>query len=278
MSSFLQRALEIAEEAGTLLLTYFARGLGYELKSEFDLITEADRRSEELIVERLQGSYPNHSIVAEEGAGQQLNSEFCWYVDPLDGTTNFAHGFPVFCVSLALEQNGQLLVGVIHDPLRRETFWCQRGQGAFLNGRPIRVSKVSKLERALLATGFPSRKRHRDINVYFYHQLSMLSHGVRRAGSAALDLAYVACGRLDAFWEFGLNPWDVAAGVLLIQEAGGCVTDLHGQPLNLRGPHILADNGLLHAEILEVIGDIFAGNFRVPLPPLTAENPVTKGA
>src|SRR6185295_11689138 len=153
--------------------------------------------------------------VAEEGGGHESASEYRWYVDPLDGTTNFAHGFPVFNVTLGLEKAGEMVCGVIYDPTRKELFTVERGAGAFLNGRRIHVSKASTIDESLVATGFPSRKRHQNVNVHFYYQLAMMSHGVRRAGAAAIDLAYVACGRLDAFWEFALNPWDMAAGALL---------------------------------------------------------------
>jgi len=169
-------------------------------------------------------------------------------------------------VTLALERAGELIAGVIFDPVRQEMFSAERGGGAFLNGSRISVSKTSTIESSLSATGFPSRKRHQNVNIHFYYQTAMLSHGVRRAGAAALDLAYVACGRLDAFWEFGLKPWDMAAGILLIQEAGGACSDMHGAPVNLRGPHLLADNAVLHGPMLELFAEIFAGRFRFPLP------------
>lgn len=268
MPGYLEASVEIAREAGQLLNRYFERRVGYELKGEYDLVTEADRASEKLVVERLRARFPSHAIVAEEGGGQETSSEYRWYVDPLDGTTNFAHGFPAFCVSLGLAQAGELVVGVIYDPLRDELFTAERGSGAYLNNRRIRVSKTARLEEALVATGFPSRKRHANVNVHFYYQLGMFTHGVRRAGSAALDLAYVACGRLDAFWEFGLNPWDQAAGILLVREAGGAVSDMRGGSAQLRGPHLLVDNGLIHQEILTLFGEIFSGRFRAALPEL----------
>jgi myo-inositol-1(or 4)-monophosphatase len=266
LASFVETAAGIAREAGTLIANYLERHIGFELKGDFDLVTEADRASEKLIVERLKAHFPSHAIVAEEGGGQQGTSEYRWYVDPLDGTTNFAHGFPAFNVTLGLEQAGELIAGVVFDPIRHEMFSAERGSGAFLNQQRIHVSKVSKIESSLVATGFPSRKRHENVNVHFYYQLAMLSHGVRRAGSAALDLSYVSCGRLDAFWEFGLNPWDIAAGVLLIREAGGTCSDMHGNPLSLRGPHILTDNTLLHDPMLGLFKEIFAGQYRFPLP------------
>jgi myo-inositol-1(or 4)-monophosphatase len=264
--SYLEDAAAIAREAGALIDGYLKRHIGFELKGEFDLVTEADRSSERLIVQRLKQLYPTHSIVAEEGGGQEGTSEYRWYVDPLDGTTNFAHGFPMFNVTMALERAGELIAGVIYDPTRDEMFSAEKGAGAFLNGQPICVSKAPRIQTSLLATGFPSRKRHLNINIHFYYQLAMLSHGVRRAGSAALDLAYVACGRLDGFWEFTLNPWDMAAGILLIQEAGGTCTDMLGAPHDLRGPHLLADNTAVHTEIVALFAEIFAGKFRFPLP------------
>jgi myo-inositol-1(or 4)-monophosphatase len=268
MHSYLETAAEIAREAGALLATYFERRVAFELKGEFDLVTEADRASETLVVERLRSHFPSHSVVAEEGGGHVTSSEYRWFVDPLDGTTNFAHGFPMFNVTLALEQAGEMVAGVIFEPLRGEMFAAERGSGAYLNNRRIRVSHVRLLEASLMCTGFPSRKRHQNINVHFYHQMAMATHGVRRTGSAALDLAYVACGRLDGFWEFGLNPWDMAAGRLLVSEAGGKVSDMKGQPHLLTSPHLLVDNGILHDEILQRFAEIFAGHYRLPLPQL----------
>jgi len=193
LPSFLETAAEIAREAGAIVTSYGERKIGFDLKGEYDLVTEADRASERLIVERLRSHFPSHSIVAEEGGGSEGESEYRWYVDPLDGTTNFAHGFPAYNVTLALEKAGELIAGVIFDPLRNEMFTAEHGSGAYLNHHRIHVSKTPSIDASLVATGFPSRKRHLNVNVHFYYQLAMLSHGVRRAGSAALDLAYVAC-------------------------------------------------------------------------------------
>ncbi len=267
MSSYLNISEEIAREAGALLHGYFQRHIGFELKGDFDLVTAADRASEKLVIERLHQHFPTHSIVAEESGGHAGESaEYCWYVDPLDGTTNFAHGFPTYNVTLALEKAGEIVAGVIFDPERGEMFACERGSGSQLNGQPIHVSRVAKIDETLVATGFPSRKRHRDINVHFYYQLAMITHGVRRAGAAALDLAYVASGRLDAYWEFGLNPWDMAAGILLVTEAGGRCSDMQGGPAHVRGPHLLADNGAVHQAMLEVFGEVFQREYRYPMP------------
>ena len=174
--------------------------------------------------------------------------------------------FPIFNVTLGLEQAGEMLVGVVFDPIRQEMFTAERGSGAYLNNRRIRVSAARRLEDSLLCTGFASRHRHRDVNVHFYHQLAMAAHGVRRTGSAAIDLAWVACGRLDAFWEFGLNSWDMAAGRLLVVEAGGRISDMKGQPHLLTSPHLLADNGHLHDQILQIFSEVFDGHYREPLP------------
>ena len=192
--AYLETAVEIAREAGALLANYFERRVAFELKGDFDLVTEADRASEKLIVERLRTHFPSHGIVAEEGGGHESPSEYRWFVDPLDGTTNFAHSFPMFNVTLGLEKAGEIVAGVIYDPIRQEMFTAERGAGAYLNNRRIRVSGAKRLEDSLASTGFPSRKRHQNVNIHFYHQMAMASHGVRRTGSAAIDLAYVASG------------------------------------------------------------------------------------
>lgn len=262
--------MEIAREAGAILTHFFERRIGFELKGDFDLVTEADRASERFVVERLRTYFPSHSIVAEEGGNHDGVSEYRWYVDPLDGTTNFAHGFPVFNVTLGLERAGEMIAGVVFDPTRDEMFHAERGSGAWLNNKRIRVSRAARIQDSLVATGFPSRKRHQNVNVHFYYQMAMYSHGVRRAGSAALDLAYVAAGRLDAFWEFGLKPWDMAAGTLLVNEAGGRISDMDGGPVVLGGKHLLADNGLIHDEVLKMFSEVFAGEYPIPLPEIGA--------
>jgi myo-inositol-1(or 4)-monophosphatase len=266
---FLETAVEIAQEAGALVANYHRRHIPFETKGEFDLVTEADRASEKLIVERLRSHFPAHGILAEEGGGHESASEYRWFIDPLDGTTNFAHSFPMFCVSMGLARAGELTAGVVYDPIRGELFTAERGAGAFLNNHRIHVSAAPIVGDSLASTGFPSRKRHHNINIHFYYQLAMLSHGVRRTGSAALDLSYVACGRLDFFWEFGLKAWDMAAGALLVQEAGGRVSDMNAGALSVtESEHILADNGKLHDEVLGVFGQIFQGKLPVPLPEL----------
>lgn len=274
MPSYLEVASEIAREAGALLLNYLEKRPAWEIKGEQDLVTEADRASEALVVSRLHQYFPAHSVVAEEGGGEDRKSEFCWYVDPLDGTTNFAHSYPAFCVSIGLVQGDEIIAGVVFDPNRNELFSAEKGAGAYLNNRRIRVSRTTSLSESLLATGFPSRKRHEDVNVYFFHQLGVRAHGIRRSGSAAIDLACVASGRLDGFWEFGLNPWDVAAGLLLVTEAGGGYSDMRGGKFALTSPHLIADNSLLHDEFVARAGDVFNGTIHVPIPGLTPGAPV----
>jgi myo-inositol-1(or 4)-monophosphatase len=256
----------IAREAGALLMQYFDQHIKIEYKGEADLVTVADRKSEALIRKRIRALWPSHDVLGEEEGLRDTGSENRWYVDPLDGTTNFAHGFPVFCVSMALQHKKEMIAGLCFDPTRDELFVAERGKGAFLNERPIRVSKVNKLVESLVGTGFPSHKRHKNPNIYFYHQITLRTHGVRRAGSAALDLCSVASGRLDGFWEFNLNPWDTAAGVLIVEEAGGRVTDFSGGPFQLNSRETLASNGSIHDELIDEFQAIFAGRGLEPLP------------
>ncbi|HUO60985.1 MAG TPA: inositol monophosphatase family protein [Candidatus Acidoferrales bacterium] len=258
-SGYLPRVTGIARQGGRLLMEYFSRRIGFEYKGDVDLVTEADRASEKLIVAQLRQNWPDYDLIGEEGSRDDRGSEYRWYVDPLDGTTNFAHGYPVFCVSIGLEKAGELILGVLYDPTRDEMFAAEKGAGATLNGKPIYVSKTKQLCEAILGTGFPSHKRHKNPNIHFYHQLTLRSHGVRRAGSAALDLANVAAGRYDGFWEFNLNPWDTIAGVVLVREAGGTVTRFDGTPFRLDSREVLASNGLLHAELMQNFAEIFAG-------------------
>jgi myo-inositol-1(or 4)-monophosphatase len=274
--SFLPAMTAIAREAGALLMQYFHQGLKIEYKGDADVVTAADRAAETMIRERITKLFPSHDVLGEEQGLNNLGSDYRWYVDPLDGTTNFAHGYPVFCVSLALEhqavedrlsgQRGRRIAGVVYDPTRDELFTAERGRGAHLNGKPIHASKVAQLKECLVATGFPSQKRHKNPNIYFYHQITLRTHGVRRAGSAALDLCNVACGRFDGFWEFNLNPWDTAAGVLIVEEAGGKVSRFDGSPFELDSRETLASNGPVHEALVQEFQDIFAGRGLSPLP------------
>jgi len=249
----------IAREAGALLMDFFHQQVKIEYKGDADLVTVADRKSEALILERIRKQFPAHDVMGEEGTRIESGSNYKWYVDPLDGTTNFAHGFPVFCVSLAVEYRERRVAGVIYDPTRDEMFAAELGKGALLNGQPIHVSATARLAECLVGTGFPSQKRHKSPNIYFYHQLTLRTHGVRRAGSAALDLCNVACGRFDGFWEFNLNPWDTSAGVLLVEEAGGTVTHFDGSPFTLDSREVLATNGRIKGEMVHLFTEMFAG-------------------
>jgi myo-inositol-1(or 4)-monophosphatase len=283
------KAAGIAREAGARLREFLAAGVATEYKGDVDLVTVADRTVEKLIRTRIGEEWPEHGIYGEEGTREGMDRQFRWYVDPLDGTTNFAHGVPQFCVSMGLEQrtlgagadeDGTLVAAVIYDPMRDELYCAEKGSGAFLNGRTgvpgdrssspgwrrMQVSKISELAESLVATGFPSRKRHDSPNIHFYHEFTLRSHGVRRAGSAALDLAYVASGRFEAFWEFNLNPWDTAAGILLLEEAGGRVTDFSGGPFRLDSREVLASNGLIHDELVGLFTDMLAGRGLSPIP------------
>jgi myo-inositol-1(or 4)-monophosphatase len=279
-SAIVATASAIAREAGARLKEFFSQGVETEYKGDVDLVTVADRTVEKFLRTRLGEAFPHHGIYGEEGTRDRLDQQFRWYVDPLDGTTNFAHGVPHFCVSLGLEKrdparrapgqpddaDGQIVAAVIYNPMLDEMFSSERGGGATLNGRPIHASRVPELAESLVATGFPSRKRHASPNIHFYQEFTLRSHGVRRAGSAALDLAYVACGRFEAFWEFNLNPWDTAAGLLLVEEAGGRITDFSGDPFQLNSREVLASNGLIHAELVGLFNDMFAGRELTPIP------------
>lgn len=265
-SAILAEAQTIAREAGAILLDHRGR-VGIEYKGEADLVTAADRASEQHITQRLRAAFPQHAMVAEEGSRTPGNGP-CWYVDPLDGTTNFAHGLPFFAVSMGLESHGVMECGLVYNPVMGEMFTAIRGQGAWLNRQPIHVSPQADMASALLATGFPSRHRHQNPNIHFYQYFSLRSHGMRRLGAAALDLCYTACGRFEGFWEFRLQPWDVAAGKLIVAEAGGQVTDMLGGPHRLDSPDILASNGVLHAALVGAFADLFdrPGGEVAPVP------------
>jgi myo-inositol-1(or 4)-monophosphatase len=250
-------AMQTAREAGKILLEKFGRKININDKSDKNIVTEADLASEKYIVEQIKNSFPRHSILAEE-SGQTVveggASEYQWIIDPLDGTTNFAHGYPCFCVSIGLEKIGAgIVVGAIYDPTRDEMFAAERGQGATLNGRQIRVSEVDDLNRALLVTGFPYDVRKRERFVELFGKFVLNAQAVRRDGSAAIDLAYIACGRFDGFWEEGLNAWDTAAGSLLVEEAGGRMTHYDGTPFNPHQPLMVASNGTVHEAMLKIL-------------------------
>ncbi len=249
-------AIETARDAGQILIEKFGPKINVSKKGDINLVTEADLASEELIIERIKSYYPKHSILAEEAGNAVViggDNTWKWIIDPLDGTTNFAHGYPCFCVTLALEHEGDIVLGVTFDPTRDEMFAAERGRGASLNGKPIRVSDTERLSEALIVTGFPYDFKRRQHFARHLTQFLIESRGVRRDGSAAIDMAYVACGRFDGFWEEGLNPWDMAAGLLLIEEAGGQVSGYKGSKFNIYEPPIVASNGLIHGQMLEVL-------------------------
>ena len=261
-SPFLQTAIDAARRAGDIQRARFGGAIEIHKKGEIDLVTEVDLAVERMIRALIAERHPGHDVLAEEmgGPGEGPRSRYCWIVDPLDGTTNFAHGVPLFCCTVALEVDGRLEVGAVYDPTRDELFTAERGGGAFLNGRPLRVSRADRLIDSLLVTGFPYsvQKRMPELLGLFGAYLER-ARAVRRLGSAALDICYVAAGRMDAFWEQGLNAWDIAAGVLLVEEAGGRVTSVDGGPFALRSGRIVASNGLIHEEMLDVIREFYAG-------------------
>ena len=265
MNKFFDVAMAAAKEAGAVLQAEHSRPQKISYKGDVDLVTETDKKAEQLIVGRLRREFPDHRIVAEEGGtGAAAASRYEWHVDPLDGTTNFAHGYPCFAVSIGLLEDGKPLLGIVFNPVADEMFSAVRGEGAFLNGVAIHVSKIERMETSLVATGFPAHKRGDVGNIHYYWQFTLHSHGVRRDGSAALDLCSVAAGRFEAFWEFGLKSWDTAAGILIASEAGGRVTNLTGGPYHPGDPNILVTNGLVHEEIQNFAAEI-GKKFATPL-------------
>jgi myo-inositol-1(or 4)-monophosphatase len=254
-ANFLSVAWEAASAAGTFIREHWQRPKSVAYKGAIDLVTSLDRECERRMVELLQKHFPAHSILAEEETdlvGSQSNHR--WIIDPLDGTTNFAHGYPQFCVSIALESDGEVILGLVYDPLRHECFRAIKGQGATLNDQPVQISRVQELDKALLATGFPyDHRENADFYLGFFKTFMTRSQGIRRNGSAALDLCYVACGRLDGFWELKLRPWDTAAAALIVEEAGGKLSDLAGNKFTIWGEETLASNGAIHDEMVNAV-------------------------
>jgi myo-inositol-1(or 4)-monophosphatase len=225
-----------------------------QFKGEINLVTEMDHRAEAAVIEILEMAFPDHGILTEESKGREGSGSYRWILDPLDGTTNYAHGYPFFCVSLALEKDGQIIWGIIYDPLREELFAAEAGRGATVNGKALQVSATRHIQQSFLCTGFPYDMREsRDDNLRYFSRFAKTVQAIRRDGSAALDLCYVAMGRFDGFWEMKLNPWDVAAGSLIVTEAGGRVTDFSGNHFSIHGQEILASNGLIHDQMLRVL-------------------------
>ena len=247
-------AIRVAQDAGRLLRDRVGTRIDIEHKGVINIVTDVDLASEQLIRDRISTHYPRHQILAEEGGLDASASEYRWIVDPLDGTTNFAHGYPVFCVSIALEHRGEILLGVVYDPMRDELFAAERGGGSSLNNRPIRVSRIDDLLQSLLSTGFPYDIKTSTLkNLDHWSNFAMNAQALRRDGAAALDLCYVACGRFDGFWELNLSPWDTAAGALIVEEAGGRVTNFKGDKFSNYTPQVLASNGLIHDRMIEVL-------------------------
>ena len=267
-----QIALRAARAAGRIHLHWLNRTTTTRKSNALDLVTEADKEAEATIIETIHRAFPTHAVLAEESGASEQKSDHRWIVDPLDGTTNFAHGFPAFCVSIAYEHRGRVQLAVIFDALHKELFTARRGKGAKLNGKPIGVSKTKALTTSLLATGLAyDHRERRRFYLCFWEQMMTRVEGVRLAGSAALDLAYLACGRLDGLWEFGLKPWDIAAGSLLVEEAGGTVTNMDGSTLDIAGAQTLATNSRIHQEMAQLLREIRPEADRRHLEPLCNE-------
>jgi myo-inositol-1(or 4)-monophosphatase len=247
-------AIRVAQDAGRLLRDRLGTNIDIGHKGSINLVTDVDLASEKLIREAIATHHPRHQVLAEESGLSDSGSEYRWIVDPLDGTTNYAHGYPVFCVSIALECNGEVILGVVYDPMRDELFAAERGVGATLNNRAIHVSKTEDLMQSILSTGFPyDIKTSTLTNLNHWENFAMNAQALRRDGAAALDLCYVACGRFDGFWELNLSPWDTAAGALIVAEAGGRVTDFSGGTFSNYKPEVVASNGLIHERMIEVL-------------------------
>jgi myo-inositol-1(or 4)-monophosphatase len=252
---FLKTATDAALEAGALLKAHYSRMSEIRFKGEINLVTETDLASQALLHDRLSAAYPGHDFLAEEGLKSVRGAEFRWVFDPLDGTTNFAHKLPVFCVSIGLERRGELVLGVVYNPMSGELFRAETGQGAFLNETRLHVSVIPDVGRSLVATGFSYDIRETRCNITQHERVILRAQGVRRCGSAALDLCYVAAGRFDGFWELKLSPWDTAAGAVLVREAGGRITDFLNFPVNIYHPEVCASNGLIHGELLGLLNE-----------------------
>jgi myo-inositol-1(or 4)-monophosphatase len=249
-----EAAWAAVQEAGRILRKGFRSRPSYQQKGAIDLVTEWDLKSQEHLISRLKSSFPKRAFLAEETLNPEIPSGPYWVVDPLDGTTNFVHGFPFYCISLALVQENRLLLGLVHNPESKKTYWAVKGKGAYCNGQPVRISSVKEISRSLLATGFPySIRKGSSPIMKRFRQVTTQAQGVRRPGSAALDLCWVAQGIFDGFWEEQLKPWDTAAGVLIVEEAGGKVTDFKGGPYNIFKKEILASNGLIHPALTNLL-------------------------
>ncbi|MBI3755805.1 MAG: inositol monophosphatase [Deltaproteobacteria bacterium] len=252
--AFKKTAIVAAKTTGLLLKKNIDKAHRIEFKGAIDIVTEMDTKAENLIIKTLKNKFPDHGILTEESSEQKTDSEYRWIIDPLDGTTNYSHGFPVFCVSIALEKNGEIILGVVYNPMLNELFTAEKGKGAYLNNKKIKVSAIAELNKSLLATGFPYDVRTSEQNnIANFANFAVRAQAIRRAGSAALDMCYVACGRFDGFWELKLKPWDTAAAMLIINEAGGMVADFKGNPFSFYSGETLASNGLIHVEMINIL-------------------------
>lgn len=253
-------AKRLAIEAGELLKKKFGKVRSINFKGDINIVTEADCISQEFIRKSIKEKYPDHGILSEEDLEIKPRAPFRWIVDPLDGTTNFAHGLPIFAVSIAVEYENEIITGVVYNPVSKELFWAERGGGAFLGKKRIKVSETDSLSRSLLATGFPYDIREDpNNNLDHFSKFALKAQAIRRLGSAALDLCFVACGRFDGFWELKLFPWDVAAGILIVEEAGGKLSDFKGFPTDIYSREIVASNGKIHEEMIKVLNEKFKG-------------------
>lgn len=253
MLPFKNFAEQIARKAGVLLKEKLSQKHEIYYKGEINLVTEADKMSEDLIVTAITSNYPDHGILSEESPAIVGSGKLRWIIDPLDGTTNYAHGYPVFCISIALEDDGVVILGIIYDPMRDEMFIAARGEGTYLNGKKLNTSSTADISRSLLATGFPYDIRNsKENNLNYFNTMAREAQAIRRAGAAALDIAYVAAGRFDGFWELKLMPWDMAAGMLMVEESGGIVSDILGRSWRLSSPDVVASNGLIHQQMIKV--------------------------
>lgn len=253
MRIFKKAAIDAAFESGFFIRRSVGKIKRISYKGRDNIVTDVDKKAESIIMKRLLAAFPGHAILSEEAGLHMRPSPYKWIIDPLDGTTNFAHAFPFFCVSIALEYEGDVVLGVVFDPLREELFCAEAGKGAFLNNERIAVSGVKKMDQGFVSTGFSYGNKRKDRNVKYFKRLLMKTMAIRRAGSAALDLCYVACGRFDGYWEFDLHPWDSAAGSLIVKEAGGKVTKFDGTPHSDYEKQILATNGVIHRQMVKIL-------------------------
>ncbi len=250
-SKYTKVAIQAAYASGILIKRSVGKIADISFKGRDNIVTNVDKASEKLIIKMILSAFPDHSILSEESSPVNSGSRYRWVIDPIDGTTNFAHAFPFFCVSIALEDNGSIILGVVYDPMRDEIFIAEKGRGATLNGKKIGVSRIDKLGRSFLATGFSYGITGKDRNITHFRNLLVKTQAIRRAGSAALDLCYVACGRFDGFWEMNLHPWDVAAATLIVEESKGRVTKFDGKPYSHYDKNILATNSRIHNQMVK---------------------------